>query len=82
MKTSIIVGGSRGNGLAISNKLKNRGDNVSILSRNNYYSQTSHYSFDLLGENFVENCIKIVQEIAPLDYLVFCQKKQIEHWEL
>ena len=76
MKTSIIVGGSKGIGLAISNKLKNRGDNVCILSRNNYYSQVDHIPFDLLGENFHENCLKIVHEMAPIDNLVFCQKNR------
>ena len=76
MKTSIIVGGSRGNGLAISNKLISRGDTVCILSRNNYYSQVDHIPFDLLGKNFHENCMKIVQEMAPIDNLVFCQKNR------
>ena len=48
MKNSIIVGGSRGSGLVISEKLKNRGDNICVLSRKNHNSQVEHISFDLL----------------------------------
>jgi NAD(P)-dependent dehydrogenase (short-subunit alcohol dehydrogenase family) len=36
MKNSIIVGGSRGNGFIICEKLKKRGDTICALSRKNH----------------------------------------------
>jgi len=76
MKNSIIVGGSRGNGLVISEKLKNRGDNICVLSRKNHNSQLEHIPFDLLDKNIHENCMKIAGNMAPIDNLIFCQKNR------
>ncbi len=76
MKNSIIIGGSRGNGLAISEKLKKRGDNICVLSRCNHNSQKEHVAFDLLDSNLYENCIKIANEMGSIDNLIFCQKNR------
>jgi len=76
MKNSIIVGGSRGSGLVICEKLKKRGDNICVLSRKNHNSQIEHIPFDLLDENINNNCMKIIDNMSPIDNLIFCQKNR------
>jgi len=76
MKNSIIIGGSRGSGLVISEKLKKRGDNICVLSRTDHNSQMEHVSFDLLDVNINKNCMKIIDAMSPIDNLIFCQKNR------
>ena len=76
MKNSIIVGGSRGSGLVISEKLKERGDNICVLSRTNHNSQIEHIPFDLLDDNISKNCMKIINKMPSIDNLIFCQKNR------
>mgnify|MGYP006132507593 CR=1 FL=1 len=76
MKNSIIIGGSRGSGLVISEKLKARGDNICVLSRTNHNSQIEHISFDLLDDNINQNCKKIIDKMPSIDNLIFCQNNR------
>jgi len=78
MKTSVVIGGSRGIGLAIYKSLKNRGDNVYVLSRNSHPSEENHIVFDLMSENFSNDCAKILNKISSIDNLIFCQKNRMK----
>lgn len=84
MKTSIIIGGTKGIGLAISKMFIDRGDKTYILSRFNdnprFNDNLNHLSVDL--QNFEEiNKVfnKLLKENKSIDYLVFAQKNRAKN---
>ena len=73
MSISIVVGGTRGIGLVITDKLKARGDNVYTVSRSGSGNDL-HISVDLLDIKRVELAFSSLGEIDTVRNLVFSQR--------
>lgn len=77
MKTALVIGGSKGIGLAISKKLKARGDSVIVLSRTIGNWDGEFSSVDLLNLDNIETVINnFIDEKIKFDYIIFSQKNR------
>ncbi len=69
MANYVIVGGTSGIGLSLANKLKQNGDDVTVISRNNNNELAdgiSHISLDVLKDEFN------AKDFDAVDGLVYC----------
>ena len=73
MSISIVVGGTRGIGIVITDKLKSRGDTVYTVSRSSA-GDGHHISVDLLDIKRVELAFSSLGEIDTVRNLVFSQR--------
>ena len=72
-KISLVVGGTKGIGKVIVNKLKKRGDKIYTLSRSKE-KKNNHFSLDLLGDLSELNKIKKKFHKKKIDNLIFSQR--------
>lgn len=75
MVTSLIIGGTRGIGLVVSEHLVNRGDNVYTASRRTL-EENNHISCDITKDC---SCLKL--RVKKLDNLIFTHRYRGDDWE-
>jgi 3-oxoacyl-[acyl-carrier protein] reductase len=74
MKTSLIVGGTRGIGSVITERLKDRGDQIFTASRRDNNAD-NHFSFDISSVDDVKNVVSsFSSKSEKINYLVFSQR--------
>jgi NAD(P)-dependent dehydrogenase (short-subunit alcohol dehydrogenase family) len=77
---AVVVGGSRGLGLAVVEKFLARGCTVTVLSRRPAlhhagHAMVRHVAIDLESDSGVDGVWNTVRELAgPISYLVLCQR--------
>ena len=77
MKISVVVGGSKGNGLAISKMFVERGDKTYNISRFDDNSHGFHVPADLVNVDDISRAFdEIFQKSSVIDYLVFSQRNR------
>ena len=75
MVTSLIIGGTRGIGLVVSEHLLNRGDQVYTASRRTL-EENNHISCDITKDC---SCLKL--RVKKLDNLIFTHRYRGDDWE-
>jgi 3-oxoacyl-[acyl-carrier protein] reductase len=74
LKTSLVVGGTRGIGSVITNQLRKRGDHVITASRRKS-DETNHFSFDISSDKDVnEVASSFSSKLGRINYLVFSHR--------
>ena len=81
MKTTVVIGGTKGIGLNISKMFADRGDKTYVLSRFNdnplFNDNLYHLSVDLQNFEEIHKTInKVFKKRNSVDYLVFAQKNR------
>ena len=77
MKTSIVVGGSRGIGLTISEMFVQRGDYTYVISRSINNSVGIHIPVDITNSEQIHKAFeRIFNHNSTIDHLVFSQKNR------
>jgi len=81
MKTSLIIGGTKGIGKEISKRLKSRGDRVYVVSRKKI-NKKNYIQFDITKDDVSI----LLNKIKKLNYLIFAQRyrgdKEESHFEV
>ena len=86
MRHSLIVGGSKGLGRALAQKMISRGDKVSVISRStpaNKVGGVDYFEADIADAASLTLAMDKVTEASTINYLVFCQRfrGQGDSWE-
>lgn len=77
MRHSVIVGGSKGLGRAVAQKMILRGDQVSVISRSvpeNKVDGVQYYEADIASAESLTQAMEKIAEAGKINYLVFCQR--------
>ncbi len=77
MSHSIIIGGSKGLGRTIAQKMITRGDTVSVVSRStpeNKIDGVNYFEADLADSVNLTDVLEKISGIGSANYLVFCQR--------
>ena len=81
MKHSLIIGGTKGTGMAIVRMFVNKGHKVSVIARTNPvsdssapYNPTLYVQADLSKDKILPMLDGILDKNGPMNYVVFCQR--------
>ena len=78
IKTSLVIGGTRGIGSVVSEVLRDRGDQVFTLSRREK-NDKNHISIDLSSEKQVSQISKKMGK-NRINNLIFCHRYRGDKW--
>ena len=79
IKTSLVIGGTRGIGSVITEVLRARGDHVITLSRKKI-NDKNHISIDLSSKDDI-SCLSSRISSVDIHNLVFCHRYRGNNWE-
>ena len=77
MRHSVIVGGSKGLGRAVAQKMIIRGDQVSVISRStpeNKVDGVNYFEADIANTESLTQAMDKIAQTGNINYLVFCQR--------
>jgi len=77
MNHSLIIGGSKGLGRALAEKMISRGDTVSVISRStpaNKIEGVNYFEADLADITSLTAAMEKISAAGSLNYLIFCQR--------
>ena len=74
MKTSLVIGGTKGIGKEITKRLEKRGDKVFVVSRSEN-NKKNHIQLDITDDDLSI----LLKKIKKLNYLVFAQRYRGEN---
>jgi NAD(P)-dependent dehydrogenase (short-subunit alcohol dehydrogenase family) len=71
MTHAVVIGGSRGLGLVVVERLLKRGIDVTIVSRKPPNLDVRHLAVDLED---IDSLYDVPKAVSPISYLIFCQR--------
>jgi len=74
---SVIIGGSKGLGRAVAQKMITRGDKVSVISRSkpaNTIEGVNYFEADLADSANLTRVLEQISDMGKVNYMVFCQR--------